>query len=72
VLDVVETEAEVVIRIEKTVAREFCRRCGVRAEPQVRMRVDVRDLACFGRPARLVWIKWQRRRGREARRPANT
>ena len=37
--------------------RACCRTCGVRAEAQDRMRVDVRDLACFGRPARLVWIK---------------
>ena len=29
----------------------------MRAEAQDRMPVDVRDLACFGRPARLVWIK---------------
>jgi len=57
VLDVVEHDAEVVIRVETTATRAFCRSCGVRAEPQDRMRVDVRDLACFGRPARLVWSK---------------
>jgi len=57
VLDVVEHDAEVVIRVETTASRAFCRSCGVRAEPQDRMRVDVRDLACFGRPARLVWSK---------------
>ena len=49
VLDVVEHDAEVVIRVETTATRAFCRSCGVRAEPQDRMRVDVRDLACFGR-----------------------
>jgi len=57
VLDVVEADAEVVITIETTATRTFCRTCGVRAEPQDRMRVDVRDLACFGRPARLRWSK---------------
>ena len=31
--------------------------CGVRAEAQDRLRVDIRDLPCFGRPARLVWLK---------------
>src|SRR4051812_14966658 len=57
VLDVVEDDSEVVIGVETTATRAFCRSCGVRAEPQDRMRVDVRDLACFGRPARLVWSK---------------
>jgi transposase len=57
VLDVVEDGSEVVIRVETTATRVFCRTCGVRAEPQDRMRIDVRDLACFGRPARLVWNK---------------
>jgi zinc-finger of transposase IS204/IS1001/IS1096/IS1165 len=33
------------------------RRCGRRAEAQDRMPVEIRDLACFGRPARLVWHK---------------
>jgi hypothetical protein len=53
VLDVVEHDAEVVIRVETTATRAFCRSCGVRAEPH-RMRVGGRDLACFGRPARLA------------------
>ncbi len=71
VLDVGEHDAEVVIRVETPAARAFCRSCGVRAEPQDRMRVDVRDLACFGRPARLVWSK-RRWRCREPRCPART
>ena len=29
----------------------------MRAEAQDRMPIDIRDLACFGRPARLVWNK---------------
>jgi transposase len=57
VLDVVESDVEVVVWIESTVSRAFCRSCGVLAEAQDRMRVDIRDLACFGRPARLVWSK---------------
>jgi transposase len=71
VLDVVEHDAEVVIRVETTATRAFCRTCGVRAEPQDRMRVDMRDLACFGRPARLVWSK-RRWRCREPLCPART
>jgi transposase len=57
VLDVVEHDVEVVITIESTAVLAHCRSCGVRAEPQDRMPVDVRDLACFGRPARLRWVK---------------
>ena len=71
VLGVVEDEAQVVIRVETMAARAFCRTCGVRAEPQDRMRVDVRDLACFGRPARPVWSK-RRWRCRERLCPART
>ena len=71
VLDVVEDGAEVVIRVETTATQAFCRTCGARAEPQDRMRVDVRDLACFGRPARLVWSK-RRWRCRERLCPART
>jgi transposase len=59
VLDVTETERELVVVIESTAARAFCRRCGVQAEAKARLRVDVRDLPRFGRPARLVW--WKRR-----------
>ena len=71
VLDVTETVSEVVMAIETTAVRVACRTCGVRAEAQDRMRVDVRDLACFGRPARLVWIK-RRWRCRESRCSART
>ena len=71
VLDVVEHEVEVVITIESTVTWSHCRTCGGRAEPQDRMPVDIRDLACFGRPARLVWIK-RRWRCRESRCSART
>ena len=71
VLDVVESDVEVVVSIESTAVRAFCRACGTLAEAQDRMRVDVRDLACFGRPARLVWNK-RRWRCRESWCPART
>jgi transposase len=57
VLDVVEERDELVITIETTASVTGCWRCGVRAEAQDRLRVEIRDLACFGRPARLVWRK---------------
>jgi transposase len=57
VLGVDEVPDELIVTIETT--RDFvgCGRCGVRAEAQDRMRIEIRDLACFGRPARLVWVK---------------
>lgn len=57
VLAVNEADCEVVIDIETTVEIVGCRSCGSRAEAQDRMPVAIRDLACFGRPARLVWNK---------------
>ena len=57
VLEVVETAVEVIVTVETTADFTGCRRCGVRAEAQDRRRVHIRDLPCFGRPARLVWIK---------------
>jgi hypothetical protein len=71
VVDVVEGDGEVVITLETTAVRAHCRTCGACAEPQDRMPVDVRDLACFGRPARLRWIK-RRWRSREPRCAART
>ena len=61
VLAVTETDSEVVIEIETTVEIVGCRWCGTRAEPQDRMPVAIRDLACFGRPARRVRNKRPRR-----------
>ena len=70
VLDVTETDGEVVDGDRDDGGAWWrCRTCGVRAEAQDRMRVDVRDLACFGRPARLVWSK-RRWRCREPLCPA--
>ncbi len=57
VLEVTETLAEVVITIETTADFVGCSACGIRAESQDRVPVPIRDLTCFGRPSRLVWIK---------------
>jgi transposase len=57
VLEVVESVEELVIWIETDAEFVGCGGCGSRAEAHDRMRVDIRDLACFGRPVRLVWIK---------------
>jgi transposase len=57
VLAVTENDDELVIAIESTVEFTGCRGCGTRAEVHERKTVEIRDLACFGRPARLVWRK---------------
>ena len=57
VLEVIETDAEVVVSVETTAEIVGCWRCGVRAEAKGRMTIDIRDLTCFGRPARLRSIK---------------
>jgi transposase len=57
VLEVTESPAEVVIRIELSAALVGCPGCGVVARAHDRMRVEYRDLPAFGRPARLVWCK---------------
>ena len=57
VLAVEETPSEVIVRVETTADFVGCPTCGVRAEAKDRLRVDIRDLPCFGRPARLVWLK---------------
>jgi transposase len=57
VLEVEESASEVIIRIETTVELVGCPQCGVVATAQDRMPVAYRDLAAFGRPARLVWSK---------------
>lgn len=54
VLAVEETPSEVVVMVETTTDFVGCATCGVRAEARDRLRVDIRDLPCFGRPARLV------------------
>jgi len=57
VLSVEETASEVIVTVETTADFVGCPTCGVRAEAKDRVRVDIRDLPCFGRPARLVWLK---------------
>ena len=57
VLDVVENPSEVVVTVETTAEVAGCGTCGVRAEAQDRLRVDVRDLPFGGRPVRLVLLK---------------
>jgi transposase len=57
VLDVTEGPDELVVTVETVAAVVGCERCGVRAESQDRTAIDIRDLACFGRPVRLRWIK---------------
>jgi transposase len=71
VLEVDETPSEVVVTVETTAQIAGCRDCGVQAEAHDRLRVDVRDLPCFGRPAHLVWLK-RRWRCREVECPART
>ena len=57
VLDVVESVAELVVTVETTADLAGCASCGVRAESQDRVRVDLRDLPFGGRPTRLVLMK---------------
>jgi transposase len=57
VLEVAENTDELVVTVETTADFVGCGRCGTRAEAKDRLRVAVRDLACFGRPARLMWHK---------------
>ncbi len=57
VLSVHEEANEVVVAVETTSEVVGCERCGTRAQAHDRMPIDIRDLACFGRPARLRWIK---------------
>jgi transposase len=57
VLDAIEELHELVVTIETDAELVGCTTCGVRAEAHDRMPVEIRDLACFGRPARLVWHK---------------
>jgi transposase len=57
ILDVTECPEELVVTVETVADMVGCAGCGVRAQAQDRMVIDVRDLTCFGRPARLRWIK---------------
>jgi transposase len=57
VLTVSETADELVVEVETTADRAACASCGTWAEAHERMEVAIRDLPCFGRPARLMWRK---------------
>lgn len=57
VLDVSEVPDELIVTVETTCDFVGCARCGVRAEAHDRIRIEIPDLARFGRPARLVWVK---------------
>ena len=57
VLDVRDGAGELVIEIETIAALVGCPGCGVVARAHGRTAVDYRDLAAFGRPARLRWDK---------------
>ncbi|HYL52636.1 MAG TPA: ISL3 family transposase [Acidimicrobiia bacterium] len=57
VLEVHESPDELVIGVETTATIAWCAACGARAEVHDRMPIEIRDLPCFGRPARLVWRK---------------
>jgi hypothetical protein len=54
---VVELPGELEVHIETSATVVFCEGCGERAEAHDRMRVELRDLSCFGRLLRLVWRK---------------
>jgi len=57
VLSVVEGPDELVVTVETAAVLVACSECGCRAESQDRMPIEIRDLQCFGRPVRLVWVK---------------
>jgi transposase len=57
VLEVAEGPEELVVTVETTVLVAGCGACGTRAVAHERMPIAIRDLACFGRPVRLVWAK---------------
>lgn len=57
VLEVTETAEELIVTVETVAVVVGCGRCGSRAEAHDRRPVDVRDLACFGRPVRLRVLK---------------
>jgi transposase len=48
---------ELVLLVEATTDRAFCRACGVRAGSKGRARTTVRDVPIGGRPTVLVWTK---------------
>ncbi len=57
VLAATEHEGELVLLVETTADRDWCRTCGVRAASKGRARVAVRDVPVGDRPVMLVWNK---------------
>ena len=50
-------DGPIVVHIEARLDRVWCSSCGVRARVKDRPVVELVDLPCFGRPARLSWRK---------------
>ncbi len=65
VLEVVEGDNELVVKVETTETVGWCPGCGSRAQAQDRTTRSVRDLSCFGRAVRLE-VRCRRWRCREA------
>jgi DNA-directed RNA polymerase subunit RPC12/RpoP len=57
VLEAARVDGELELVVETTAARDWCRRCGVRALSKGRPTVVVRDVDGLGRAVRLRWIK---------------
>jgi transposase len=49
--------AAIAVHVESRPGRAWCRACGCQASVKDRTPVELVDLPCFGRPARLVWRK---------------
>jgi transposase len=52
-----EVDGELWLAVERTAGVVGCSGCGTRARSKGRSRTFVRDMACGGRPVRLVWRK---------------
>ncbi len=57
VLEVIEVDNELVIRVETSETVGWCPGCGARAQSQDRTTRSVRDLSCFGRAVRLEVLR---------------
>lgn len=50
-------DGPIVVHIEARLEQAWCAECGTRAGVKERPVVELVDLPCFGRPARLAWRK---------------
>ena len=57
ILDVKHDPEEMILTVETTASVVGCSECGTRAKPHERRAVSIRDLSCFGRATRLIWVK---------------